>query len=29
MKIVCCKCFHKGRKFVCKKCGHHICTSCK
>ena len=27
--VVCCKCFHYGRKLVCRKCGHHICLSCK
>lgn len=27
--MVCCKCWHVGRKLVCRKCGHHICLSCK
>jgi hypothetical protein len=27
--IVCCRCFHRGRKLVCSKCGHHICLGCK
>jgi len=27
--IVCCKCEHRGRKLVCRECGHHICTGCK
>lgn len=27
--IDCCKCFHRGRKLVCRECGHHICLSCK
>jgi len=28
-RIECCKCFHVGRKLICRKCGHHICMSCK
>src|SRR5271154_1606146 len=27
--IKCCKCWHVGRKLICRKCGHHICLSCK
>ena len=26
--IMCCKCWHVGRKLECRKCGHHICLSC-
>jgi hypothetical protein len=29
MIVTCCKCFRNTRKFVCPKCGHHVCTSCK
>lgn len=28
-RIVCCKCWHVGRKLQCRKCGHHICLNCK
>lgn len=27
--IQCCKCWHVGRKLVCRECGHHICLGCK
>jgi hypothetical protein len=27
--IQCCKCWHVGRKLVCRECGHHICMGCK
>ena len=29
MIVTCCKCFRNTRKFVCPKCGHYVCTSCK
>jgi transcription elongation factor Elf1 len=29
MILVCCKCGHRTWKFVCPKCQHKLCSSCK